>query len=482
VRGEHYEGYPTLKIDTNFLEDQQVNIKVEFDASQLADAKQRAARKIARQTKIPGFRPGKAPYGIVLRTVGETVILEEALEILVDEQYPKVIEESQLKPYGPGRLENVISMDPPIFEFVVPLEAEVTLGDYHAIRLPYELPQVQDAEVEKILEDLRDRQAVLESVERPSQPGDQVFIRLSGERMDPEEGESATLVTDRPMPVIIAADNTVTTSEWPFPGFSRTLIGLSDGDQKTIRHIFAEDAEYVNLRGKSAEFQIIVESIKSRTLPDLNDEFARTVGEYETLSALQTEIRTSLETERKDEYDDNFNDQIAAELFKLTEWKYPPQMLEHEIELFQDQLENRLAQQNMDLETYIKIRQLNESGLKEEIKPLAEQRMKRTLVLLEIAHQQDIKVSEEELETESMRTLDHLSHSMPQDKIRKTLTDDFVRGMISNIGADLLMKRTWEYLHSVVRGDSSGTAGPEPAVETPKKKLSKKKEISNESK
>jgi trigger factor len=475
--GGIYEGYPTLKIETNYLEDHQAHLKVEFDAEQLNEAKQRAARKIARQTKIPGFRPGKAPYGIVLRTVGESSILEEAMEILIDAQYPKILEESKIKPYGPGQLENVVSFDPPIFEFKVPLDAEVTLADYQAIRIPYELPPVLDSDVDRVLEDLRDRQAVLEVVDRPAQPGDQVFIRLSGTRLDPEEGESSVLVTDRPMPVTIPSDETGQTSEWPFPGFSHSLIDLSASEQKTIAHTFHEDADYVSLRGKSAEFSITVESVKSRTLPELNDEFAHTVGEYETIDALRADIRTSLETEQKEDYEEGYNDKIAEELFKLTNWKYPPQMLDHEIELFLDQLENRLAQQNMDMATYLKIRQLDEAGLKEEIKPMAEQRMKRTLILMEIARQQDIQVNEQELETESMRTMDRLSHMMPPDKARKTITDEFVRNMIGNIGADLLIKHTWEYLHSITRGEPTGSTNPEPVVETSSKKRSKKKEI-----
>jgi len=466
-----------LKIETNVLDDHQAKLRVEFDTDQLMDAKQRAARKIARQTKIPGFRPGKAPYGIVLRTVGEGVILEEAMEILVDEQYPHIIDESKIKPYGPGQLENVISMDPPIFEFIVPLEAEVTLGDYSAIRIPYELPQVMDEEVNKVLSDLQNRQAVLEPVERPSQEGDQVFIRLSGERTEPVEGESSTLVTDRPMPVIITADEESSPNEWPFPGFSRSLIGLSAGDQKSIPHTFADNADFENLRGQAASFSITVETVKSRKLPDLNDDFAHLIGEHETLDALRNEIRSSLETERKEEYDADFNDKIADELFKIASWKYPPQMISHEIELFQDQLENRLAQQNMDLSTYLKIRQLDEAGLKDEIRPLAEQRMKRTLLLLEIARQQDIKVTEEELQSESMRTLDQLSHMLPPDKVRKTLTDEFVRGMIGNIGADLLIKRTWDHLHTVVQGESSGIVNQDAPEEKPKSKRTKKKDI-----
>jgi len=493
-----------LKIETNISEDHQAHLKVEFDLEQLSIAKHRAARKIAQQTKIPGFRPGKAPYPIVVRTVGEGTILEEAMEILVDEQYPKVIDEAKIKPYGPGQLNSIISMDPPIFEFIIPLDAEVTLGDYKTTRIPYALPSIQETDIDKVINDLRDRQAVLEAVDRPAQQGDQVFIRLNGERLDPSDGESANLVTDRPMPVTITPEDIVQADEWPFPGFSRTLIGLSAGDENTIQHTFADDANYVSLRGKAAEFKIAVETVKSRTLPELDDDFARSVGEYESMDALRTEIRNSIESERKEQYEAEYNDQIAEELFKIATWKYPPQMLEHEIELFQDQLENRLAQQNMDLPTYLKIRQLDEAGLKEEIKPLAEQRMKRTLVLLEIARQQDLKVTEQELETESMRTLDQLSHMLPPEKARKTLTDEFVRGMIGNIGADLLIKRTWEFLHTITKKDLTsdsvmpitavdssditdavsvktdelaGTADIGTTAEPPKKKRTKKKEV-----
>ena len=456
-----------MKIETAYLEDHQAKLKVEFDTDLLNNAKQRAARKISQQTKIPGFRPGKAPYNIVIRTAGEAAILEEAMEILIDDQYPKIIEESKLKPYGPGQLENIVSFDPPIFEFKVPLEAEVTLLDYQAIRIPYELPFVEDNDVDRVLKDLQERQAVLSPVERPAQIGDQVFIRLSGNRLEPEEGESSVLVTDRPMPITITSGDEISPTEWPFPGFSLSLINLTAGDQKSLIHTFPEDADFTSLRGKSAEFSIIVENVKSRTLPEINNEFAQSIGEYETVDALRNDIRASLETERREDYDEGYNDKIMEELFKLATWKYPPQMLDHEIELFKDQLGNRIAQQNIDMETYLKIRQLDEAGLKEEITPLAEQRMKRTLVLLEIARQHDIKVNEKELETESMRTMDRLSHMLPPDKVRKTMTDQFVQNMIGNIGADLLIKHTWDYLHSIAKGEVDDPVKIDPSLEGP---------------
>jgi trigger factor len=173
-----------LKIDKQFTEDHQAKLTVELEPQNLEEAKHRAARKIAQKVKIPGFRPGKAPYPVVLRTVGEAAVLDEAMEILVNERYPKIIEESGIQPYGPGSLENIQKLDPPTLEFLVPLDAEVTLSDYHALRFPYELKPITEEEVDQTIEDLQDRMAVLEPVDRPAQEGDQVFIHLSSERKE----------------------------------------------------------------------------------------------------------------------------------------------------------------------------------------------------------------------------------------------------------------------------------------------------------
>ncbi len=234
-----------MKIETQPLEDHQVKLTVEIEAESFESAKKRAARQLSRKTKIPGFRPGKAPYPVIVRQVGEATILEEALDLLVQEIYPKIIDESEIQPYGPGQLENVVSMDPPVLEFVIPLEAEVELGDYHSISQPYEPKQVGEKEIEDVLTDLQERQAVLEPVDRPAQEGDKVFVRLSGTRTNVEEGENPTLFSEQSYPIQIKAEGTDSdeedASEWPFPGFSRQLIGHSPQDELTLTHTFPED-------------------------------------------------------------------------------------------------------------------------------------------------------------------------------------------------------------------------------------------------
>ncbi len=457
----------------------------------MEEAKHRAARQISQRKKIPGFRPGKAPYPIVLRNIGEEAILEEALDLIVKDIYPKVIEEAKIKPYGPGTLENMPKLDPPTFEFIVPLEPEVTLGDYKQIRFPYKLKPITKKDINKVLADLQERQVVLEPSEQPAKEGDQVYIKLSISRINPAEGELPNLVTDRRMPVVIASPDLKKKDEWPYPGFSQQLVGLSAGADKSFRYIYSDDSEFKDLRGKETEVHVIVEEIKKRILPELNDEFAQAVGEqYENLAALTEDIRKTLEKQAKEDYDSSYNDKIMKELLKDTVIMYPPQMLEREIDIYLDQLKNRLAQQKMDMATYLKMRKIDEPALRKEITPEAEERLKRTLVLLEISKAENIHVENTELESESMRTLDELGRMLPADKARKTLTNEFVRGMIGNIGADLLVRHTWEYLQSVARGEkeeqASSTSIKEESptnelIEKPKKKRTTKKVEKNES-
>ena len=238
-----YQRDNDLNIEQQPLENHQVKLTVQVEPSKLEEAKHRAARQISQQKKIPGFRPGKAPYPIVVRTIGEEAILEEALDILVKDIYPKAIEESKIKPYGPGSLENMPKLDPPTFEFIVPLEPEVTLGDYKKIRIPYKLKAITKKDINKVLEDLRERQVVLEPSDQPAKEGDQVYIKLSIKRINPAEGEIPSLVSDRRMPVVISSAKTENKAEWPFLGFSQTLLGLTKGEEKVFPYTYPEDSE-----------------------------------------------------------------------------------------------------------------------------------------------------------------------------------------------------------------------------------------------
>ena len=431
-----------------------LKITVEVEPDIFEEAKRKAARKLSRRVKIPGFRPGKAPYQVVLRQFGEPAIIEDALEFLVEDIYPKVIEESEIKPYGPGKLDNVASMDPPILEFVVPLDAEVTLGDYKSIEKTYEPVEVSDQDVEDVIKDLQDRQAILEPVERPVEEGDVVTVSISGERKDVEDDQDPILVKDRETPVLVLPEDSKNEQEWPYPGFSRVLIGMSVGDEKTTTHTFSDESDYEELRGVEAGFTFNVNEIKKRVLPEANDEFASTVGEYETLETLRAAIRESLEMQAKDSYNEDYDDEILKEAVEQSEFKYPPQMLEDEIDQVIHNLENRLKQQNLDLDLYLKTREIDMDGLKEEARSTAETRLKRSLLLYELAQAENIVVETDEVQKETIRTLDALTRSISKQDAKKLANESSVRNVMNNVMADLLARKAVERLRSLASGIS----------------------------
>lgn len=456
-----------MKIETTFTDDHQAKLTVEFDPEPMEEYKRRAARELAKRTKIPGFRPGKAPYHMIERTLGLPTILDEAIELLVDDQYPKILEEAKIAPYGPGSLTNIQQLDPPILEFSVPLEPVVSLGDYQAVRVEYDLKATEEQEVDDTLGELVDRNTTFVAVERAAQEGDQVTVKLSAERKNAEEGKSLTLIKEREVPLMIESADEEKTRSWPFPGFSHHLVGLSAGDEKTIDYRYADDSVLESLRGTEAIFKVQVVAVKITQKPALDDEFAKTMGEFETLDQLRVEVRKSLEERAKTEYEENFRTQIMDALQKDTEIKFPPQMLERETNAMLEQLKHRMHEQGVDYPTYLKTRQMDEAGFLAEIKPNAEQRMKRSLVLLEVMKKEGIEVKPDELQSETIRMLGQLGEMMPAEELRKTLREENMQNLIANVSSELLVDKTWKRLEAIARGEGELAAIEAAAAETP---------------
>ena len=454
-----------MKIDTQFLEDHQARLTVEFEPEVLTAAKRRSAQQLAKKYKIPGFRPGKAPYHVIERFVGEESILEGAIELIVKDNYPKVLEESGIKPYGPGSFENVKGFEPPTFEFVVPLEAKVTLGDYRALRFPYELPGITDNDVSKVLDDLRDRQAVIEPVDRPVQSGDEVHLKLSAQRKKVEEGQNPALIEERDQTNVILKDGDDTKDEWPFPGFSQLLIGAVVGDEKNQDYTYPEDYTYENLRSVEAEFHATVKEIKSRTLPELNDEFAKSVSEFDTLAALQTRVRESLEENNLSQYNASYYEKIMMELLNQSTVKFPPQMLDREVEAMADEIAVRLEQRGLSLETYLKSRQMDEAAFRAETRPSAETRLKRSLILMEVGRKEKIEVKPDEVQMQTAETLKQMGRNLPEKEVRKLSNSDFIYQLVGNITADLFSQKTVELLRTIAKGEAPE---PQPEAAQPK--------------
>ncbi len=392
-----------MKIETQPRDDHQVTLIVEIDPDQMAGAKHRAARRISERKSIPGFRPGKAPYEVVLRSFGEAAVTDDAVDILLDEVYPKALEESKLKPGAAGSLEKVEDLDKtPKFTFIVPLAPTVDLGDYRSIRLEYDWQEPADDKVSESLDEMRQMYAKTETVERPIQKGDFVMIDLKGTRVT--AGQDEVQVLDRPsLPVFIRLDQKP--DEFPFAGFSNELVGLNVNESKSFTHEYDKEHKDTSLAGQTIRFDVTVKMVRGSTLPELNDEFAKQVGPFESLQALREAIKANLAAQSKADYDDDYFSKLMEKIKAGAKIAYPPQVVDHELEHVMEDLKSRLAGQNLDLAAYLKSREMEEEKfVAEEARPIAVKRLERALIMDEIAKAEKIEISQDELKTSFQKT------------------------------------------------------------------------------
>ena len=384
-----------MNIEKQYQDDHSVKLIVEFDAEKTNAYKRRAAARISSRSKIPGFRPGKAPYEIVVRNFGEGAIAEQAIDLLIDDEYSKILTEAEINPGAAGALESVDNLDPFKMTFHVPLAPEVDLGDYRAVRLSYEWQAPGEKEVEEALENLRQMYSTTETVEREIQAGDYVLLDMESETTELNRKGFATFVR-----------NEERDGEQPYNGFAKELIGLKPGESKTVTHIFPEDWDIEELKGKSVEIKVTIKTVRGVTLPDLDDELAKMTGAGDTLDALREAVKKDVEARSKDEYDDKYFVDLIEKIKEGATIKYHARALEHESEHILSDLSSRLAQQNMDLETYFKIRNTTrEKFIEEEVNPIAKKRLERSLILDEIIRRENIEADNASLESEYNNTM-----------------------------------------------------------------------------
>jgi trigger factor len=388
---------------------------------------------------------------MVRRLYGDKAIQEEAVNLMLEDLYPEVIKESKINPYGPGKLDEINSVDPPKFTFVVPLTPEVELGDYKSIREDYVSPVVTDAKVEETIERLQRRAGTAEPVERPAQSGDLVAIKLSSRLVSPDEGQDPVLIDESNQEMIAGKPEEHTDDEgheWPYPGFANQLVGLSAGDKKVFTYTFTDDGSSDELTGKDAEFNVEVESVKEIKLPELNDEFAQTLGQFENIEALKKDVRGQLEETETRTYNSTYIEGLISKLIEGATVKYPPELLNDEIDHVLHHFEERLGQQKLDLDTYLKTREMTKEDLIEkEVKQVAERNVRRQLVLEEFSYRENIQIQPNEVQmvydmatTQAKR--DPQVRQLARGKMsNRELTDTLARSTINEIFNQRLMTR-----------------------------------------
>ena len=443
-----------LKFTKDLLENHQVKITVEIESVQFDQYKQRAARKISNDSKIAGFRPGKAPFDVVKRIYGEEAIDNEAVEMLVNDVYPQIIKEAEIKPSGPGTLEKIESKNPPKFIFLVPLEPEINLGDYHAIRKEYSPSSIDQEDIDKVLHRLQLNFATAESTDHPIQKGDLISIKINAKLTKPVESENPDVLINAPYQMIVGEEYP-DQEKFPYEGFEKEIMNLNNGEDKKFSYKYPDNSSYEKLKGKEVEFDVNIQSVKSLKKSEINDDFAKTVGNFETLKALGDSIKKELEDTKTRDYDQNYFHDLIDKIISISTIKYPPQVLEDEIAQVLKTFEQDLAIQNLDLATYLKVNELDKDKfMKEEIEPAAKHQLEHSLILTEINKREKIELEKDELQEEYSQTFQEIQSTLDYKKLLRQFTSKGLADRVLMQAASRLMnKRIHKRLKEIATGE-----------------------------
>lgn len=394
------------------------------------------------------------------------MVQDEAIELLLENEYPAILKQADVKVFGPGSLEKVISTTTPTFSFTVPLYPTVTLGDYRSIRMDYTPHVTTDDEVDQVVRNLRANYSTAEPVDRPAQEGDLVSVKVRGTLVNPAEGEEAEVIPEKSVQMIVG-ENDLEMDDWPYEGFSRELVGMSAGESKSVTHTYPDDYDDEKLHGKEVQISLAVENVKSLNLPAFNDEFAQSLGEFQTTEALLNSIRQNLETQSQRDYDTTYFNGLVDLIVKISEIHYPPQALEEEIDHVLHSFEHSLEDQKMDLPTYLKmLNKEKEAFIEEEVKPVAKRNLEKALVLDEIARSEGIKLDSEELQREVINSLQILGADPEFRKLRGTRAQNFTENLTMQTATRLLNRRVMDRLKAIATGQADFET-PEPEDEIP---------------
>ncbi|MEX1253862.1 MAG: trigger factor [Dehalococcoidia bacterium] len=427
-----------MKVSTERLPQSQIALQIEVDDERLASAKTSAYRRIAAKTRIPGFRPGKAPREVVERHVGEHTIFHEAVDRLLPQVYQEALEQESIDPIDRAEYE-MVTEEPLVVKFTVPVRPEIDLGDYGSIRIAREPVVVEPERIQENLEALRRRYATLEPATRPIQWGDVVRAdvqgTVDGTALVNEEDAEFQLNEGRPISL---------------PGFAEALLGTEKGATLDFDVTAPEEVTDERLRGKTAHYQVQIKEVKQEVLPELDDEFARQVGEgFSDLAALRSRVEENLRQGLEQEAEHKQHDAILEALVGRAKIEYPPVLLDRETaRLLREQTGTGASQ--ADLERYLQQAGKSEADLQEELRPLAETRLSRSLVLSQVAEAEHIEVTDSEVEAEIERLTSGAGDQA--EEVRRLFSEENAK---ESLRRTLMTRKTLDRLVEIASSDGT---------------------------
>lgn len=435
-----------MKVNAERIENCQAVLTIEVEEERVERSLREAAHRISKRTRIPGFRAGRAPYHIVERMVGKEVIFDEALEELSSQVYREALEESELEPIDRAEME-VVEREPLTLRLTVPLKPEVELGDYQNIQVEPQEVKVEEEEIEEVLTTLREERGEWVPVEREAQEGDLLTLDVEG------RGDGEQVVGAEEQEYILRLG-----AEVPVKGFPELIEGMKAGEEREFPLTYPAVHPNADLAGRTVEFRVRLLGLKGKRLPPLDDEFAKTVGDFENLEVLRERVESVLQARAETREQERVAEEALTAMTDQAKIAYPPALLERELDSMIERYAQAVARQGFTLPRYLEVVGKSAEELRGELRPQAEERLKKALVFSRFTEEEDIAVEEEEVDREVDEIAD--SYGDQAEEMKKALLSPEPQ---RSIRSRLFSQKALERLVEI------GTATPEEKVEEEKK-------------
>jgi trigger factor len=499
----------TLKIQTEEDDKRQLKMTVEVNEARVEKEMRKAARRLARDIHVPGFRPGRAPYRVILRRVGRDSLRAEVAEELVQPVLEEAVEQVEAELSAPPQLDD-IDMEPLVFSFTVPLAPKVELGSYRDMRKEIEPVAISDEAIDEALEQIRVRHQVIEEVDRPAQAGDLVTVAGAGsyapsddedvtdqESLDSEElgdnevleqapaddgatdeaqlppgdeetgsaaGEESELVdspeddeVELPSHGTIFDEESIDLlldDEKLFAGtpFVENLLGLSSGDETNFSFQFPDDFEDDSLAGKLGTFDITVLNVKSRELPELDDDLAEMEGGHESLEELRQATSDRLKEQAEAQAKNDLIEGMIDDLLPQATFVYPPALVENEIDGMVESFKRQITQSGWEWDDFMRLQGDSTDSVRDGFRERAEESLRRRFALRQFILEESLTVDEEDVEA----AIDERVKDMGDNEEFKASMADFYRSGsgLDMISSDILMDKAHARIEAILSGNA----------------------------
>ena len=424
-----------MKASWEKTEKNQGVLTVEVGAEEVAKALDQAFYKVVKKVSVPGFRKGKVPRPLFEKRFGVEVLYEDALDLLLPDAYANAVKETGIEAVDQPEIdiEQLEKGKPFIFKATVTIKPEVELGEYKGLQVPAKDFTVKAEDIEEELKKMQQRQEVLEAVEEGTvEDGDQVIIDFEGS-VDGELFEGGS-----------AEGHTLKIGSGQFiPGFEEQVVGMAPEEEKEINVRFPDEYHAEELAGKEAVFRVKLHEIKRPSLPELDDDFAQDVSEFDTLDELKEDIENKLKEKAKAEEEKYIRNTLVELATANAAIDLPPVMIEHEIDHMVDHFAQQLRFQGITLEQYEAFTGQDRAALREQFKEDAEKQVRSSLVLEAIGKAEAIQVEKADIEAELQKLAEQMQRDV--DEVREILDK---QGNIDSIRNQILVNKTIDLLVS----------------------------------